>query len=223
MIHVVQIVHILQTQPVGLQVLVLTQMNTLRYGIQLVQCFLLQVITRIDAQVFSLTAPSQRIRTRQHILSRQFLGSLARCHESHLTLQSVVRQCFQEIKDTASGVLTDTEGLRSDPYIDDILTFRKCLQLVRVFLCVDREITPSRIREMETQFVAQTRVTKQHFHLRRTCRLIHLVRSLPTQNVLGTFRQNHLVTHLIQIISRLVGVQQLGVPYALCLHAQNRF
>ena len=47
-IHVMQIVHILQTQPIGLQRLVLTQMYALGNAKQLMDSLLLQVITGID-------------------------------------------------------------------------------------------------------------------------------------------------------------------------------
>ncbi len=221
MVHEVQVVHILQTQPVGLQCLVLTEVYTLGDGIEFVQRLLLQIISVVDAQVFRLTAPGQRIRTGQYIFCRQFLGSLSRSHKAHLTLQHEVRQRFEEVEDTRSGILTHTKGLGTYPDVDDILTLRQSLQHVCVFLRIDREISPTRIREVETQLIAQVRVTQQHFHLRCTGALINLVRGLPTDDMLGTFGEDGFVTQLIQVVRKLIGIEQLCVPYALCLHSQD--
>ena len=222
MIHVVQIVHVLQTKPVRLQRFVLAQVNTLGHSEQLVDSLLLQVVAGVDTQVLGLAAPCQRIRTRQHIVGGQFLRCLGRRHEAHLALQRIVRQSFQEVEDTAACVLTNTEGLSAYPDIDDLIAFRQRLKHVRVFLCVNREIRPTRIREMETQLVAQICVAEQHFHLRRTRRLIQVVRALPADDVLSAFGQNNLVTHLVQLICGLVRVQQFGVPNGLCFHAEYR-
>ena len=75
---------------------------------------------------------------------------------------------------------------------------------------------------METELIAQVGVTQQHFHLRCTGRLIDMVRALPTDDVLGTFGEDGLVTQFIQLISRLVCVQQLGIPNRLRLNAEDR-
>ena len=48
-VHVVEIVHILQAHPVGLQALILAEMYSLRHGIEFIQCLLLQVVAHIDA------------------------------------------------------------------------------------------------------------------------------------------------------------------------------
>ena len=74
---------------------------------------------------------------------------------------------------------------------------------------------------METEFIAQVRVTQQHFHLRSTARLEYAVRALPTDHMLGSFGHHHFVAHLIQVICLLVGVQQLGVPNGLSLYTED--
>ena len=221
MVHVMQIVHILQAEPIGLEGLVLTEVYTLSHGIEFIERLLLQVITGVDAQVLGFTAPGERIRTGEYVISCQFLGCLGRGHEAHLTLEGVVRQGFEEIEDTCSGVLTDTESLGAYPDVDDLFAFRQRLQHVRIFLCVHREVSPVRIGEMETEFITEVGVTQQHFHLRCTGGLVYLVRGLPTEYMLGTFGQDHFVTHLVEVISRFVGVEQLGVPNGLCLDAQD--
>ena len=74
---------------------------------------------------------------------------------------------------------------------------------------------------METQLIAQTGVAQQHFHLRCTRRLIHFVRGLPADDMFGTLGHDGLVTHLVELIRQFVGIEQLGVPNGLCLHAEN--
>ena len=60
---------------------------------------------------------------------------------------------------------------------------------------------------METQLVAQIAVAQQHFHLGCAGRLIYLVGGLPADHVLGAFRHDRLVSHLVQVVGGLVGVQ----------------
>ena len=74
---------------------------------------------------------------------------------------------------------------------------------------------------METQLIAQVGVAKQYLHLRSGCRLIQMVRALPTQNMFCTLTQDGLVAQLVQVVCRLVCVQQFRVPNGLCLHTED--
>ena len=150
-------------------------MYTLRHRIEFVQRLLLQVVAVVHTEVLCLACPRKRIWRRDNIACRHLLCRLGRRAETHFALQYVVRQGFEELEYTRPRLLANTKCIGTDPYINKVFTLGQAMQLVRILLRIHRIIVPIGVREMETQFITQSRIAHKHLHLGCSRRCVEIV------------------------------------------------
>ena len=64
MVHEVQVVDVLQDEPVALELLVLAEVYTLSHCIEFVQRLLLEVVAIVGAEILRFACPCERVKRR---------------------------------------------------------------------------------------------------------------------------------------------------------------
>ena len=186
-------------------------MDTFGNTIQLVECFTLHHITQPAAGISFFVHPRHRVWNVQLGNRFQFGNDFRRCRESNSLFFSTIRQCLQEFQNIGRQRLCHTQSRKFHKDIDNLLFLRQSINPTDIFVGKQRILAPLRVGETQADVVRQLKVTQQQLQVRIHRTVIYIVRTLPPQHMLGSFRQHTLESQSCHHRTNLVIINQAGI------------
>ena len=186
-------------------------MNTFCHTIQLIESFTLHNITQPATGISFLIYPWHRISDIKLGYGFQLRYDFGRRRESNTFRFRTFRQSFQEFENIGRQRLSHTKRTQFHKNIDNLFFLWKCINPTDIFVCKQRIFRPIRIRETQTYIIRQFEVPQQKFKARSLIAMIYIVRALPTQYMLGTFRQHSLESQRSHQTTDFIWINQTGV------------
>ena len=209
--HVVEVVAALQVVPVLTDTARFAHVDACTDFANLAECFLLQDVTQPRAAILFFIDPRNRVGYRQCINRFHQLEDFRRRREADAAFGCIARQSLEELEDTGFSRVEGTENLVVHEQIDNLFRFRRLGNPVDVFVGCQRIFIPAVVREAVGEVFAEAVVLQQKMQVRLNSRSVHIVRTLPAEDMLGTFSQHTFVAHFVNDFRDIVGINQLRI------------
>ena len=219
--HIVEVVGCLKAQPVFVEFAVGSQTDALGHTVELVERLLLELIAEPCRGVARFIGPRYGMHDRQFGNRFQLLHSLGRRPELNATLGGETRQSLEELEYPRRSGLQFAEGLEVHEQVDYLFLGRCRCDPVDIFVGSHGVAVPFGVREAEGDIVAQLRVLEQQFQLRARGGAVDVVGRFPAQNMLGALGYAPFETHVVDLRSEVVAVDELGVAQNFRLDAEQ--
>ena len=186
-------------------------MNTLGHAVQLVESLTLHHVAQQAACVALFVQPGHWIGHIQLGYGIQLGDDFARRGEGDAFLLGADGQGFDELQDVGGQRLCNAQRTQFHEDIDDLLFLRHGVNPADVAVGKERVFVPLGVGETQADVVGQLVVTQQQLQVGVHVAVVHIVRALPTQHVLGTLGQHTLEAHACHHGTNFVRINQAGV------------
>ena len=183
--------------------------------------FVLEFVAEPGRDVPLLVGPRNRVGSVQDSHRLELFGYLGRRGELQRPgRQRRIRQVFHEFKDPAVGLLMLPERLVVHKQVDHLARKFRIVQPAHVFLGRQRPLRPSPVGKTERDIVAQLEIPQQQVQLLVDRIGIDVIRTFPSQNVLGAFGQHRAEPHRSDHFADMIRIDQFGIAKSRGLYAE---